>query len=108
MNSSTAASRQRCCAIEATTLNSPHVLLLVYFLCFYFVESADFKFVGDGCLTFFAGRINGLPKSFDCVDESSLSIAKAINFSKLPVKNYNVKLFESNLWAVQKKLNTHR
>ena len=57
------------------------------------MEAAVFKLVGDGCLTFFAWSLNWLAKSFDCVDESSLSIAKAMNFSKLPVKNCNVKCF---------------
>ena len=40
---------------------------------------------------FYAGGVKCDPKSFDGVDENSLSIAETINFLKLVVKFSNVK-----------------
>jgi hypothetical protein len=53
------------------------------------------------CLSSGRGKdIIQVSKSFDCVGESLLSIAKAIKFSKLALRNYNVKLFRMNFSTV--------
>ena len=56
-------------------------------------------------LTFGRGNdIIQVVKSFDDVDESLLSIAKAINFSKLALRNYNVKLFRMKFSTILPKV----